>query len=123
MELAAALAETGNQEHADLLVNTIVHENYATETNGFNAEYYSALGDLVKSDDESAMKLLKEAVLNGFRSRNLLADARLDRLRDQPEFIAMMELVETDMTIQLAEIKRLDAEELFSPVPLPQSGK
>lgn len=79
--------------------------------------YFKAVYHSLRGDNESALKLLREAVDAGFRDRFALSDARFDSFREDPEFIELITIVETDLAEQLANIRRMEANGEFAAIP------
>jgi serine/threonine protein kinase/tetratricopeptide (TPR) repeat protein len=130
LELAAFLLAMDEQEQAERLLDGVLvileryphaslwklGEDFGTPGNT-SFLYYKAVYFILRGDNEPALKLLREAVDAGFRNQSCLSDARLDSLREEPEFIELMNIVDTDLREQLANIRRMEANGEFAAIP------
>ena len=117
IELAAALMNTGGEDMAGRLMGRALSFHFDTDPIGYNKEYYRALTRLLAGDEQACLALLKDAVERGFRNRWMLEDARLDPLQGHPEYINLMESVESDMAEQLAAIRQMELGGEFAAIP------
>ncbi|HSM11429.1 MAG TPA: hypothetical protein VK827_07665 [Lysobacter sp.] len=63
---------------------------------------------IMRSEPDRALEKLREAYARGFREHWVMEiDSRLEPLRDQPEFIALMDRIRDDLSRAKVEIEAL----------------
>ena len=124
MELAEILIRMGNTQRANYLLDQAwdFFRRYSTRMGWhwhYNAGYgiRDAVRYALKGEKGQAMQALREAVDAGFRNRLELESSALDSLRNEPEFIAIMEEVKADWARQLANVRKMDANEELAAIP------
>ena len=131
LELAAFLKANNEQEQANRILDAaaVLLERYSHPSSWsrlgtfFGAPgdsphlFYRAVYHSLRGDKQRALELLREAVDQGFRDRLSLGDARFDWLREEPEFLELMAIVEADMASQLDNIRRMEANGELAAIP------
>ena len=126
MELAEILLQLGEKERAyDLLdqawvvFSELPRMGWGWESHERNFGY--GIRDVVrhalKGETQTALAGLREAISAGFRDRLELESSALDSLREEPEFLAIMNEVEADMARQLANVRRMQANGQLAAIP------
>ncbi len=121
MQLAAVLTATGETEQANRLLDR-ARETYQR---GYQSRWdhndVYGIRDVcmyaLRGERRRALDTLREAVEEGYRDRFCLDAVELDPLRDDPEFIAMMKEVDDDLALQLANVRRMEANGEFAEWP------
>ena len=116
MEIAPILIGTGETEQAESLMNQ-AWRYYNSMKKTFQREVYRAWMFALRGDKQSALKEIRTAFDDGFRKRDYFMDARLDSLREDPEFAEILELFEMDMAEQLSNVRRMEANGELEPIP------
>ena len=123
MEVAEILIQTGDKERAYYLLDQAwdVLQYYPRE--GWTWYYSAGYGvrdatiHALKGDKRQALDALKVAIDGGFRDRWELESAALDTIREEPEFKALMEIVEADWAKQLANVRGMEANGKLAAIP------
>jgi tetratricopeptide (TPR) repeat protein len=119
--LALVLAKTGEQEHADLLLNRSLEYIQRHPRLGWlgygiaDVQIYALQGKKQK-----ALAALRQAIDEGWRSiwgYYLKNDLNLESLHDEPEFQAMVAEIEADMAAQLARVREMERNGELEPIP------
>jgi hypothetical protein len=109
----AALAsdQLGQPEEATELLKDAERKIRRARLNGVDDPgiyYNEAILLTLRSEPEMAMEKLKEAYQRGFREKWLMdIDGRLAPLRDNPDFLVLMEQIRNDVDQARSEIKAL----------------
>ena len=124
MEVAEILIQKGDRERADYLLDQawgwISKQPRLKTSILFVLEgigIYDAVRFTLKGEKEKALLALREAINAGYRNNRPFDLSALDPLREEPEFIDMMEEIETDMAQQLANIRRMEANGELAAIP------
>jgi TolB-like protein/Tfp pilus assembly protein PilF len=121
IELALVLSKTGEQEHADLLLNRSLEHIQTHPRLGWlgymiaDVQIYALQGD-----NQKALSALRQAIDEGWRSFFWLLlkhDLTLESLHDEPEFQAMVAEIEADMAAQLARVREMERNGELEPIP------
>ncbi len=113
INLALVLSETGEQERANMLLNSSLVFLEKIERLGYqgfwvaDVQAYALQGKKAK-----ALAALREAIDSGWRSLwwyYLERDKNMDSIRNEPEYQAMLEEVRTDMAAQLVRLHEAQA--------------
>jgi tetratricopeptide (TPR) repeat protein len=121
IELALVLSKTGEQEHADLLLNRSLEHIQTHPRLGWqgywisDVQIYALQGEKLK-----ALAALRQAIDEGWRvfwGYFLKHDLSLESLHDEPEFQAMVAEIEADMAAQLARVREMERNGELEPVP------
>jgi tetratricopeptide (TPR) repeat protein len=119
--LALVLSKTGEQEHADLLLNRSFQHIQQIPRVGLwgygiaDVQIYALQGEKQK-----ALATLQQAIDEGWRFRwwyHLKLDPNLESLHDEPEFQAMVKEIEADMAAQLARVREMERNGELAPIP------
>ncbi len=121
INLALVLSKTGEQEHADLLLNRSLEYIQAMPRLG-NHGYWFADAQIyaLRGDKQKALSALRQAIDEGFRFlwwNFLKQDLSLESLHDEPEFQAMVAEIEADMAAQLARVREMERNGELEPIP------
>jgi hypothetical protein len=115
------LAKTGEQEHADLLLNRSLEHIQTLPRLG---EYGYGIADVriyaLRGDKQKALSALQQAIDEGWRTYwwyYLKHDPTLELLHDEPEFQAMVAEIEADMAAQLARVREMERNGELEPIP------
>jgi tetratricopeptide (TPR) repeat protein len=121
INLALVLSKTGEQEHADLLLNRSLEHIQAMPRLG-NLGY--GIADVyiyaLRGEKQKALLALRQAIDEGWRSfwwYLLKQDPSLESLHDEPEFQAMIAEIEADMAAQLARVREMERNGELEPIP------
>ncbi len=119
--LALVLAKTGEQEHADLLLNRSLQQIQAMPRLG-DRGYWIADAQIyaLKGDKQRALSALRQAIDEGWRFLwwyFLKQDLSLESLHNEPEFQAMVTEIEADMADQLARVREMERNGELEPIP------
>ncbi len=123
IDLALVLSKTGEQEHADLLLNRSFQHIQSLPRLG---SYGYWIADVwiyaLRGDKRKALSALRQAIDEGWRSswRYFLEhDPTLESLYDEPEYQAMIAEMEADMAGQLERVREMERRgELVFPAEL-----
>jgi tetratricopeptide (TPR) repeat protein len=121
IDLALVLSKTGEQEHADRLLNRSLEHIQAMPRLG-NRGYWFADAQIyaLRGDKQKALSALRQAIDEGFRFlwwNFLKQDLSLESLHDEPEFQAMVKEIEADMADQLARVREMEKNGELEPIP------
>jgi tetratricopeptide (TPR) repeat protein len=127
IDLALVLSKTGEQEHADLLLNRSFHHIQTLPRLGF---WGYGIADVriyaLQGDKQKALAALRQAIDEGWRGWTrasprwryfLKHDPILESLHDEPEYQAMVAEIETDMAEQLARVRELQRSGELTAIP------
>jgi tetratricopeptide (TPR) repeat protein len=119
--LALVLSKTGEQEHADLLLNRSLQHIQTLPRLGVDGY---GIADVqiyaLRGDKQKALSALRQAIDEGWRDlwRYFLKyDPTLESLHDEPEFQAMVAEIEADMAAQLARVQEMERNGELEPIP------
>jgi hypothetical protein len=121
IELALISSKTGDQGHADLLLNRSFQHIQTLprlSSSGYgiaDVQIYALQGE-----KEKALSALRQAIDEGWRSLwwySLKLDPTLESLHDEPEFQAMVAEIEADMAAQLARVREMERNGELEPIP------
>jgi TolB-like protein/tetratricopeptide (TPR) repeat protein len=108
---ALAYEQLGQPEEATELLNDAERKIRRARLNGVDDPgiyYNEAILLSLRSEPEMAMEKLKEAYQRGFREHWLMdIDGRLAPLRDNPDFLVLVEQIRNDVSQARSEIKAL----------------
>jgi tetratricopeptide (TPR) repeat protein len=122
--LALVFSRTGEQEHADLLLNRSFQHIQTLPRLGrsgygiADAQIYA-----LQSDKQKALSALQRAIDEGWRGSyyswwyRLKLDSILESLHDEPEYQAMVTEIEADMAAQLARVREMERNGELEPIP------
>ena len=119
--LALVFSRTGEQEHADLLLNRSFQHIQTLPRLGkssygiADAQIYALQGDKQK-----ALSALQRAIDEGWRDSwwyRLKLDSILESLHDEPEYQAMVAEIEADMAAQLARVREMERNGELAAIP------
>jgi tetratricopeptide (TPR) repeat protein len=113
IDLALVLSKTGEQEHANLLLNRSFQHIQILPRLGRNGY---GIADVriyaLRGDKQKAFSALREAIDEGWRGYDwryyLVHDPSLESLHDEPEYQAMIAEIEADMAAQLARVREME---------------
>jgi tetratricopeptide (TPR) repeat protein len=121
IDLALVLSKTGEQEHADLLLDRSLQFIQTRPRLGF---YGYAIADVqiyaLQGEKQKALAALRQAIDEGWRSLwwyRLKYDPILESLHDEPEYQAMVAEIEADMAAQLARVREMERNGELEPIP------
>jgi tetratricopeptide (TPR) repeat protein len=119
--LALVLSRTGEQEHADLLLNRSFQHIQTLPRLSF---YGYGIADVkiytLQGEKQKALLALRQAIDEGWRSLwwyYLKYDPTLESLHAEPEFQAMVAEIEADMAEQLARVREMERNGELEPIP------
>jgi tetratricopeptide (TPR) repeat protein len=121
IDLALVLSKTGEQEHANLLLNRSFQH---IQTLPRLSVYGYGIADVriyaLRGDKQKALSALRQAIDEGWRSwwrYSLKLDPTLESLHDEPEFAAIVAEIEADMAAQLARVREMEKSGELEPIP------
>jgi tetratricopeptide (TPR) repeat protein len=122
IDLALVLSRTGEQEHADLLLNrTFQHIRTLPRLGASGYWIADVYIYALQGDKQKALSALRQAIDEGWRGFNwrydLEHDSALESLHDEPEFQAMVAEIEADMAAQLARVREMERNGELEPIP------
>jgi tetratricopeptide (TPR) repeat protein len=114
--LAWSYQQTGLPENAQTMLESAERQLGETQRLGLLHDSYDlffyARNALLMGDHELALERLQQAVAAGWRDYYAeVSDPRWARLRDNPDYQALMAEVKADVDRQRAEVERIDASE------------
>ncbi len=119
--LALVFSRTGEQEHADLLLNRSFQH---IQTLPRLSLYGYGIADVriyaLRGDKQKALSALRQAIDEGWRDSwwyFLKLDSILESLHDEPEYQAMVAEIEADMAEQLARVREMERNGELEPIP------
>jgi TolB-like protein/Tfp pilus assembly protein PilF len=119
--LALVLSKTGEQEHADLLLNrSLGHIQTLPRLSWYGYGIADVRIYALRGDKQKAMLALRQAIDEGWRESwrySLEHDPILESLHDEPEFQAMVAEIEADMAAQLARVREMERNGELEPIP------
>jgi TolB-like protein len=124
INLSLALQETGERECADRLLGKVLAQVQQMPRSGFrgygiaDVEIYARQGKT-----QLALETLRQAIDQGYR-REWWAQGKgsphMVSLLEEPEFRAMMQVIEDDMSAQLERVREMEANGELASVPQPE---
>jgi tetratricopeptide (TPR) repeat protein len=121
INLALILSATGEQERADLLLESSRAFIETIQRLGLHGSWISDVQIYaLQGRTAEALGALREAIDSGWRSLwwyYLKHDRNLDSIRNEPEFQAMVKEIEVDMATQLERVRGMEREGELAPVP------
>jgi tetratricopeptide (TPR) repeat protein len=121
IELALVLSKTGEQEHADLLLERSLQHIQAMPRLGSRGYWFADVQIYaLRGDKQKALSALRQAIDEGFRFLwwyFLKQDLSLESLHDEPEYQAMVAEIEADMATQLARVREMERSGELEPIP------
>jgi hypothetical protein len=115
------LSKTGEQEHADLLLNrSFQHIQTLPRLGGSGYGIADVYIYALRGDKQKALAALRQAIDEGWRIYwwyLLKHDPSLESLHDEPEFQAMIAEIEADMATQLARVREMERNGELEPIP------
>jgi tetratricopeptide (TPR) repeat protein len=119
--LALVLSKTGEQEHADLLLNrSLGHIQTRPRLGGSGYGIADVQIYALQGEKQKALSALRQAIDEGWRSLwrySLKLDPNLESLHDEPEFQTMVAEIEADMAEQLARVREMERNGELEPIP------
>jgi TolB-like protein/DNA-binding winged helix-turn-helix (wHTH) protein/Tfp pilus assembly protein PilF len=110
--LAVVFSRTGEQEHADLLLNrSFQHIQTLPRMSGFGYGIADVNIYALRGEKQKALSALRQAIDEGWRSgwrHRLKHDLTLESLHDEPEYQAMVAEIEADLAAQLARVHEME---------------
>jgi tetratricopeptide (TPR) repeat protein len=125
IDLALVLSKTGEQEHADLLLNRSFQHIQTLPRLGMSGYGIADVRiHVLRGDKQKAFSALRQAINEGWRGFDwryfLEHDSALESLHDDLEYQAMVAEIESDMAAQLSRVREMErAGELALPAELP----
>jgi tetratricopeptide (TPR) repeat protein len=121
IDLALVLSKTGEQEHADLLLNRSFQRIQTLPRLGWDG-YWIADVDIfaLRGEKQKALSALRQAIDEGWRLvwwYFLKRDPILESLHDEPEYQAMVAEIEADMAAQLERVREMERNGQLEPIP------
>jgi tetratricopeptide (TPR) repeat protein len=121
INLALVLSRTGEQEHADLLLNrSLGHIQRIPRLGLWGYRIADVQIYALQGDKQKALSALRQAIDEGWRTfwwYLLKHDPSLESLHDEPEFQAMVAEIEADMAAQLARVREMERNGELEPIP------
>jgi tetratricopeptide (TPR) repeat protein len=119
--LALVLSRTGEQEHADLLLNRSFQHIQTLPRLGLGGHWISDVQIYaLRGDKQKALSALRQAIDEGWRDGwwyFLKYDPILESLHDEPEYQAMVAEIEADMAEQLERVREMERNGELEPIP------
>jgi tetratricopeptide (TPR) repeat protein len=113
INLALVLSETGEQERANMLLNSSLVFLEKIERLGYQGFWVADVqAYALQGKKAEALAALREAIDSGWRSLwwyYLERDKNMDSIRNEPEYQAILEEVRTDMAAQLVRLHEAQA--------------
>jgi hypothetical protein len=115
------LSRTGEQEHADLLLDRSLNVIQSMPRLSFQG-YAIADAQIfaIRGEKQKALSALRQAIDEGWRTfwwYLLKHDPSLESLHDEPEYQAMVAEIEADMAAQLARVREMERRGELTPIP------
>jgi hypothetical protein len=121
IDLALVLSKTGEQEHADLLLDrSFQHIQTLPRLGGWGYFIADVRIYALQGEKQKALAALRQAIDEGWRSLwwyLLKQDPSLESLHDEPEFQAMVAEIEADMATQLERVREMERNGELEPIP------
>jgi tetratricopeptide (TPR) repeat protein len=121
IDLALVLSRTGEQEHADRLLNrSFQHIQTLPRLGSWGYGPADVQIYALQGEKQKALAALRQAIDQGWRAGwriSLKHDLSLESIRDTPEFQAMVEEIEADMAKQLARVREMERNGELEPIP------
>jgi tetratricopeptide (TPR) repeat protein len=121
IDLALVLSKTGEQEHADLLLNRTLQYIQTLQRLGAGGYWIADVQIYaLRGDKQKALSALRQAIDEGWRGSwwyFLKYDPSLESLHDEPEFQAMVAEIEADMAAQSARVREMERNGELEPIP------
>ena len=122
LDLALVLAHTGERERMDLLLRLVMQDIQTvprlSTLNGYGIADVHIYA--IQGDRKRALSSLRQAVDEGWRlgwRYDLIHDLKVESIRDEPEFQAVVAELEAEMAEQLARLREWDAAGELAPIP------
>jgi hypothetical protein len=119
--LALVLSKTGEQEHADLLLNRSFQHIQTRPRLGADGYWIADVAIYaLQGNKQKALSALRQAIDEGWRVLwwyFLKHDSALESLHDEPEYQAMVAEIEADMAAQLARVREMERNGELEPIP------
>jgi len=120
IDYSLVLEKSGNQKRAQALLDCCMRFIHTIPRLGQEGYWISdsAIYSL-RGDTGAALTALREAIDQGWRASwwyHLKHDPNFDAIRDEPDFQAMVQEIEADMSKQLAQTHEPDANSEFAPI-------
>jgi superkiller protein 3 len=121
VDLALVLSKTGEQEHANLLLDRSLQYIQQIPRLGPYGYWISDVQIYaLQGEKQKALSALRQAIDEGWRGlwwHLLKHDPNLELLHDEPEFQAMIAEIEADMAVQLARVREMERNGELEPIP------
>jgi tetratricopeptide (TPR) repeat protein len=121
IDLALVLSKTGEQEHADLLLDrSFQHIQTLPRLGGWGYFIADVRIYALQGEKQKALAALRQAIDEGWRVswwHFLKHDLSLESLHGEPEFQAMVAEIEADMAQQLARVREMERNGELEPIP------
>ncbi len=121
IDLALVLSKTGEQEHADLLLDrSFQHIQTLPRLVLPSYEIPDVQIYALKGDKQKALSALRQAIDEGWRRYwwyYLKQEPTLESLHDEPEYQAMVAEIEADLAEQLARVREMERNGELEPIP------
>jgi TolB-like protein/Flp pilus assembly protein TadD len=121
IDLALVLFKTGEQEHADLLLDrSFQHIQTLPRLSSYGYGIADVYIYALQGDKQKALAALRQAIDEGWRGMwryYLKHDPTLESLHDEPEYQAMVAEIEADMAEQLARVREMERNGELEPIP------
>jgi TolB-like protein/Flp pilus assembly protein TadD len=119
--LALVLSKTGEQEHADLLLNrSLGHIQTLPRLGPWGYEIADVQIYATRGNKQKSLSALRQAIDEGWRNGwryRLKHDLTLESLHDEPEFQAMVAEIESDMAAQLERVREMERNGEIAAIP------
>ena len=121
IDLALVLSKTGEQEHADLLLDRSLKHIQTLPRLGWDGYWvYDVQIYALQGEKQKALSALRQAIDEGWRAMwwyYLKHDPNLESLHDEPAYQAMVAEIEADMAAQLARVREMERNGELEPIP------
>jgi TolB-like protein/DNA-binding winged helix-turn-helix (wHTH) protein/Tfp pilus assembly protein PilF len=120
IDLALVLSKTGEQERADLLLNSSFQRIQTLPRLGDGYGIADVQIHALQGEKQKALTALRQAIDEGWRFMwwyFLKHDPNLESLHDEPEFQAMIAEIEADMAEQLARVREMQTSGELTAIP------
>jgi TolB-like protein/Tfp pilus assembly protein PilF len=122
IDLALILSKTGEQEHADQLLNrSLQHIQTLPRLSWYGYGIADVQIYALQGEKQKALVALRQAIDEGWRGYwwwyYLKFDSTLESLHDEPEYQAMVAEIEADMAAQLARVREMERNGELEPIP------
>jgi TolB-like protein/Tfp pilus assembly protein PilF len=121
IDLALVLSKTGEQEHADLLLNrSFQHMQTLPRLGAWGYGIADVRIYALRGEKQKALSALRQAIDEGWRSfwrYYLKYELTLESLHNEPEYQAMVAEIEADMAAQLERVREMERNGELEPIP------